>query len=327
MTGTMMALRAHARGGPEQLVYEQAPVPVPGPGEALVAVHAAAITFAELTWDLSWTTKDGRDRTPVIPSHEMSGTVAGIADGVSDVAVGDEVYGLIEFDRNGAAAEYVTVPAGELAAKPRSASHAQTATLPLAALTAWQALVDYAALEPGERVLVHGGAGGVGAFAVQLAATLGAKVTATGRGRDAGFVRSLGAEGFVSTENQAGNQAGDQAGGHLAGGFDVVLDTVGGAVLEASYGLVRTEGRLVTLSAPPSQERAREFGVHAMFFVVTPDPGELARLAELVDDGRLRPVVSQAFPLRDGRRAFESGGPPPPGGRPRPPGKTVLIVR
>ena len=194
-----MALRAHARGGPEQLVYEQAPVPVPGPGEALIAVHAAAITFAELTWDLSWTTKDGRDRTPVIPSHEMSGTVAGIADGVTNVTVGDEVCGLIEFDRDGAAAEYVTVPAGELAAKPRSVSHADTATLPLAALTAWQALVDYAAVEPGEQVLVTGGAGGVGAFAVQLAAILGAQVSATGRARDADYVRSLGAQAFVGS--------------------------------------------------------------------------------------------------------------------------------
>jgi len=162
-------LRAHARGGPGRLVYEEAPAPVPGPGEALVAVHAAAITFAELTWDLSWTTRDGRDRTPVIPAHEVSGTVVGLADGASGVAVGDEVYGLIDFDRDGAAAEFATVPAAGLAAKPRTASHAETATLPLAALTAWQALADYAALEPGERVLVHGGAGGVGAFAVQLA--------------------------------------------------------------------------------------------------------------------------------------------------------------
>jgi NADPH:quinone reductase-like Zn-dependent oxidoreductase len=162
---------------------------VPGPGEALVAVHAAGITFAELTWDLSWTTKDGRDRTPVIPAHEMSGTVAGLADGVTGVAVGDEVYALIDFDRDGAAAEFTAVPAAELAAKPRSASHAEAATLPLAALTAWQALADYAALEPGERVLVHGGAGGVGAFAVQLAAILGGRVTATGRSGDAAFVR------------------------------------------------------------------------------------------------------------------------------------------
>ena len=307
----MKALRAHVRGGPERLVYEEAPAPVPGPGEALVAVHAAAITFAELTWDLSWTTKDGRDRTPVIPAHEVSGTVAGLAADVTGIAVGDEVYGLIDFDRDGAAAELTTVPAAELAAKPRTASHARTATLPLAALTAWQALADYAALEPGERVLVHGGAGGVGVFAVQLAAILGGRVTATGRGRDAGFVRDLGAEAFVS----AGGE------GLAPGRFDVVIDTVGGAVLDASYELMRPGGRLVTLSAPPSQERARESGVHAMFFVVTPDPGELAQLAKLVDEGRLRAVVSQSFPLSDGRRAYESAS------RPRPPGKTVLLVR
>ncbi len=236
--------------------------------------------------------------------------MAGLADGVTGVAVGDEVYGLIDFDRDGAAAEFTTVPAAQLAAKPRSASHAEAATLPLAALTAWQALADYAALEPGERVLVHGGAGGVGAFAVQLAAILGGRVTATGRGGDAGFVRDLGAEAYIS--------AGD---GPVPAGFDVVIDTVGGAVLDGSYRLLRTGGRLVTLSAPPSQERAKEFGAHAMFFVVTPDPGELAQLAKLVDEGRLRTVVSQSFPLEDGRLAFESGG------RPRPPGKTVLTVR
>src|SRR6266566_8420769 len=108
---TMMALRAHARGGPAQLIYEQAPRPEPGPGEALVAVHAAAITFAELTWDLEWTTRDGADRTPVIPSHEMSGTVARLGAGVAGLAVGDEVIGLIDFDRDGAEAQYVVMPA------------------------------------------------------------------------------------------------------------------------------------------------------------------------------------------------------------------------
>lgn len=162
--GTMMALRAHARGGPEQLVYEPAPAPSAGPGEALIAVHAAAITFAELTWDLEWTTRDGADRTPVIPSHEMSGTVAGLGDGVPGLAVGDEVIGLVDFDRDGAAAEYVVMPAASLAAKPQSLSHVAAATLPLAALTAWQALADHAALHPGEQVLVQGapgpGAGG-----------------------------------------------------------------------------------------------------------------------------------------------------------------------
>ena len=110
--------RAHARGGPAQLVYEQAPAPSAGPGEALIAVHAAAITFAELTWDLEWTTRDGADRTPVIPSHEMSGTVAGLGDGIAGLAVGDEVIGLVDFDRDGAAAEYVIIPADPGAQDP-----------------------------------------------------------------------------------------------------------------------------------------------------------------------------------------------------------------
>jgi NADPH:quinone reductase-like Zn-dependent oxidoreductase len=317
MAETMMALRAHARGGAEQLVYEQAPAPEPGPGEALVAVHAAAITFTELTWDLSWTTRDGRDRTPVIPSHEVSGTVAGLGPGADGFAVGDEVYGLIDFDRNGAAAQYVALPAAHLAVKPRSVPHVEAATLPLAALTAWQALADYAALEPGEQVLVQGGAGGVGSYAVQLAAILGGNVTATGRASDRDFVLDLGAKTYVTSESGGAADYGAVA----AQGFDVVIDTVGGAVLDASYELTHRGGRLVTLSAPPSTEKAAALGVHAMFFVVTPDAAALTRIAGLVDEGRLRPIVSQAFPLREGRRAFESAT------IPHPPGKTVLIVR
>ena len=304
-----MALRAHARGGPEQLVYGPAPVPVPGRGEALVAVHAASITFAELSWDESWTTRDGRDRTPVIPSHEVSGTVARLGPGAGGLTVGEEVYGLIDFDRDGAAAEYVTVPAAHLAARPRSVSDEQAATLPLAALTAWQALVDHAALEPGERVLVQGGAGGVGSLTVQLAAILGGIVTATGHAGQRDFVLGLGATSFLAPDAA------------VPEGFDVVIDTIGGAVLEASYGVTRRGGRLVTLSAPPSADKASALGVRAMFFIVTPDAAELAKLAGLVDEGKLRPVISQVFPLRDGRQAFESAS------QPHPPGKTVLVVR
>ena len=309
----MMALRAHARGGPEQLVYEQAPVPSAGPGEVLIAVHAAAITFAELTWDLEWTTRDGKDRTPVIPSHEMSGIVAEVGAGVAGLAAGDEVIGLVGFDRDGAAAEYVVMPAAGLAAKPALLSHVAAATLPLAALTAWQALADHAALQPGEQVLVQGGAGGVGIFAVQLAAILGGHVTATGRSADAGLVRDLGADRFISAGAAPLSQA--------AAGFDVVINTVGGAVLDGSYGLLREGGRLVTLGGPPDQELAGRYKVHAMFFVVEPDADELARPAEMAATGRLRPVISQTFPLAEGQKAFESGA------GPRPPGKTVLIVR
>jgi NADPH:quinone reductase-like Zn-dependent oxidoreductase len=146
------------------------------------------------------------------------------------------VYGLIDFDRDGAAAEFVTLPAAHLAARPRSVSHAHAATLPLAALTAW--LADHAALKAGEQVLVQGGAGGVGSYAVQLAAILGGTVTATGHAEDRDFVVGLGATTFVAPEDST---AGHAAAGH---GFDVVIDTVGGAVLDASYGMTRRDGRL-----------------------------------------------------------------------------------
>jgi NADPH:quinone reductase-like Zn-dependent oxidoreductase len=308
----MMALRAHARGGPEQLVYEQAPRPEPGAGEALVAVRATGITFAELTWDESWTTRDGADRTPVIPGHEVSGTVAAIDSNVTGVAAGDTVYALIDFDRDGAAAEYVAVPAATLASRPGSVTDVEAATLPLAALTAWQALVDHARLLPGERVLVQGGAGGVGVYAVQIASLLGGEVTATGRAASEEFVRQLGAAEFVSAPSPSGTGQPD--------GFDVVIDTVGGEVLTGSFDLLRPGGRLVTLAAPPDQAQAAEHNVRATFFVVEPDREDLSQIAELADRGRLRPIVSQTFALADGRRAYESGS------QPHPPGKTVLVV-
>src|SRR3954467_5169157 len=154
----MRALRAHTRGGPEVLIYESAPAPTPSDGELLIAVHAAAITFDELTWPETWTS-DGVDRTPIVPSHEFSGVVAEVGEGVTDVSVGDEVYGLVPFDRDGAAAEYVCVPAGFVAAKPRTVSHVVAAAAALPGLTAREALVEHAALQAGDRVLVHGSAG------------------------------------------------------------------------------------------------------------------------------------------------------------------------
>ena len=191
---SMMALRAHRRGGPEQLRYETAPVPKPVLGEVLIEVHAAAITFDELKWDETWVTAEGKDRTPTIPSHEFSGVVAGVGGGVAGVVEGNEVYGLVPFARDGAAAEYVVLPGSAVALRPRTLTDTETAAVPLAGLTAWQALVDHARLERGERALVRGGAGGVGLFAVQIAAYLGAQVVATAAPADADLVRALGAE-------------------------------------------------------------------------------------------------------------------------------------
>jgi NADPH:quinone reductase-like Zn-dependent oxidoreductase len=306
---TMQALVAYERGGPEQLRIERVARPDPGPGEVLVEVHAAAITFAELGWPESWTHR------PMIPSHEMSGVVVQCGRGVTDFFDGDQVFGLIRFDRYGAAAEFVTVPAGDLARRPRQISHVLAAALPLAGLTGWQGLHDHAGLRPGEDVLVHGGAGAVGGFAVQLAAQAGAIVTATVRGADDAQIASqLGARRVVDV----GSTAFDAGPAR----YDVVLDTVGGETLERSYPLLRPGARLVTLAVPPSVERAADYRATAVFFIVTPDRDELSELAQLVDCGALQVTVAATFPLADGRAAFESGQM-----WDRPAGKTVLIVR
>ena len=309
----MTALRAHRRGGAEVLVVERAPIPAPGPGEVLIEVHAAAITFDELTWDETWV-HDGVDRTPTIPSHEVSGVVAAIGPDFTGLSRGDEVYGLIPFDRDGAAAEYTTAPATCLAMRPKTVSHVLSAALPLAGLTAWQALVDHAAVQPGERVLVHGGAGGVGALAVQLAEILGAEVTTTVRSDGHHLVSRLGAHHVIDTRTERFD--GEDA------VFDVVIDTVGGDTLERSFEILRPGGRLVTLSAPPPPGKAEAYEVDATFFIVVPDHAELTHLAELVDTSRLRVELAGTFPLEDGRYAFESGRLPR-----RRPGKTVLTIR
>ena len=296
---TMMALRAHARGGPEQLVYEQAPAPVPGPGEALVAVHAAAITFAELTWDLTWTTSDGRDRTPVIPSHEVSGTVAALGRRRTGVAAGDEVYGLIDFDRDGAAAEYVTCPPPTSRPNRGRSSTSETATLPLAALTAWQALVDYAALKPGEQVLVTGGAGGVGATPSSSRRILGARHRDRPRPARGLRPRVSARTAFIGSGRRRLPEQ--------ASGASTSSSTPSAARSSTpSYGLMRPGGRLVTLGAPPSAEQGG--GPRRARHVLRRHPGR-RRADPARRASRQRPaapVVSQTFPLRDGRQAFES---------------------
>ena len=310
---SMMALRAHAQGGPEVLVYESAPRPTPGNDEVLIAVHAAAITFAELTWPETWAS-GGVDRTPVIPSHEFSGVAAEIGDGVTSVSIGDEVYGLVPFDRDGAAAEYVSVPATSVATRPRTVSHVVAAAAVLPALTAWEALVDHAKVQPGQRVLVRGGAGGVGAFVTQLAAALGASVTATVHAPDAEHVLALGAERVITNEQESLDAE--------KGAFDAVIDAVGHETPEALFAALRPGGRLITLQEPPSQETADKYGVTALFFVVTANRDRLAQVADMIDTGKLKVSVTATFPLADGRAAYESGA-----ARRHRPGKTVLVVR
>lgn len=285
----MGAVRLHAPGDPSRLVYEQLETPKPGPGEVLVRVHAAAITRDELEWPA--------DRLPATPSYELSGVVAAVGPDVADVAIRESVYALSGFDRDGAAAEYAIVPQEFLAAKPSSLDHVESAAIPLAGLSAWQALFDHGELSEGQRVLVHGAAGGVGSFAVQLARGRGAHVIGTASSGNVETVRRLGADEVVDHTKTRFEDVVDPV--------DVVFDTAGGDRLERSPAVVRAGGRLVSVAVEPSQERAAERGITAVYFVVEPNREQLVELARLVDRGELRPTIDEVFPLVEARRAFE----------------------
>ncbi|BDG05040.1 NADP-dependent oxidoreductase [Anaeromyxobacter oryzae] len=306
----MKAIRIHRQGGPEALVYEDAPIPALQPGDALVRVHAAGISPAEFTWHI-WETPEGRSRLPLIPSHEVSGVVVAVAPDVRDVEVGGAVYGLTDFFRDGGAAEYVAVRATDLAPKPRSLDHAGAAATPLSALTAWQALFDHARLMPGQRVLIHGAAGGVGSFAIQLARWRGAHVIGTASARNVDFVRKLGADEVIDHEATPFET--------VVRDVDVVLDTIGGTIRERSWSVLRQDGLLVTIVRPPPPEgvagRAR-----GLFFTVEPRRTQLNEISRLIDAGIIRPIVEAVLPLQQAREAYERGI------RDHPRGKLVLAV-
>jgi NADPH:quinone reductase-like Zn-dependent oxidoreductase len=196
---------------------------------------------------------------------------------------------------------------------PASLSHVEAAALPLAALTAWQALVDHAKIRSGERVLIHGGAGGVGGYATQIAAALGARTTVTSRGQ-VDYVKSLGAQTVIDARSDDFDTE--------SGAFDIVIDTVGGQTLARSFLVLRRGGRLITLQEPPDQNKAAQYGIDATFFIVTADRDGLTQLTNLVEGGSLRVTVAKCFPLADGANAFASATLPN-----RAPGKTVLTVR
>ena len=310
---TMNAIRSHQRGGADTLVYESVARPAPGSGEVLVEVHAAAITPTEFTWDPTWTDQQGKSRLPIVPSHEISGVVAQTGPDAVDIAVGNQVYGLIDFYRDGAAAEFAIAKVSELAPKPHKVDHLHAAALPLSALTAWQAFRTHAFLRAGQRVLIHGGAGGVGSFAVQLAKHFGAETIATCSTRNADFVKSLGADSVLEYDRRPFEE-------NLKD-VDLVLDTVGGETLERSWRVVRRGGALISVVEEPPAAQAERFGVSGKFFIVEPNRGQLVELAKLVDDGILQPIVSETFPLSAARRAYEAGS------RGHLRGKIVLRVR
>jgi len=283
--GRMVAAQAYG-AQPASVRLEEVALPSPGPGEALVAVEAAAITADELTWP---------DRSPFVPAHDVAGRVVALGGGATGVALDDRVYGLVGFDRPGAAAAYVVVPAAHLAPRPSGLGPVRAAAVPLAALTAWQALVEHARVEPGQRVLVHGGAGGVGHYAVQLAAWRGARVTATASSRDLGFVASLGASEVIDYADRFEERV---------AGMDVVVDTVGGDVLARSWSALSPGGLLVGVAAQPDPSDPAAAGRRGLYFVVEPDGAQLRQIGRLLEEGRLRPTVGRVFGLSDAAAAF-----------------------
>jgi NADPH:quinone reductase-like Zn-dependent oxidoreductase len=292
----MRAIRLHPPGGIAQLVDEHVATPQPGLGEALVRVHAAAITRDELDWPA--------DRLPAIPSYELSGVVAAIAPDVDSVRVGDAVYGLADFARDGAAAEYAVVASDVIAPKPGAFDHVESATVPLAGLSAWQALFGHGALRAGERVLVHGAAGGVGSFAVQLAHACGAHVIGTVSSSGVEAARSLGADEVIDNTTTRFEEAVEAV--------DLVFDTAGGELLGRSPAILGEQGRLVSVAEEPPGD--------GVFFTVAPNREQLAELSRLADAGKLRPLVDAVFPLGEARAAFARSM--EPGKR----GKVVLRV-
>jgi NADPH:quinone reductase-like Zn-dependent oxidoreductase len=299
----MKAVRLHRQGGPEQLVYEDAPEPELGAGDALIRVHFTGITPAELTWPDTYRNCDGSERLPAIPGHEASGVVERVADGVSEVSIGDEVYALTAFCRDGAAAEYVAVRAADVAPKPKTLDHAQAAAVPLSALTAWQAFFDHAQLAPGQRVLIHGAAGGVGGFAVQIARWYGAYVIGTASSENRDFLLRLGANEVIDYRHASFEEA--------VRDVDVVLDTIGGETRERSWQVLKPSGMLISLPGPiPEREAAahnKRGGKHGVFFVVQPNREQLGKIAALTDSGTIRPVIAETIPLAKARQAFERG--------------------
>ena len=295
----MKAIRIHAYGGPALMQFEDAPVPACGAGDMLVRVVAAGVN------PIDWKMRSGAMAMqlpkpfPITLGSDAAGIVTALGGAVRGFEVGDEVFFYAEFTRGGTYAEYVAVDASQVAKKPRTVSFSTAAALPIPGQAAWTALIETAKVERGQRVLIHGGAGALGAIAVQLAKEHGALVIATASGDGVALVKSLGADEVIDYRTQRFEQ--------LAHDIDIVLDTLGGATQEASWATMREGGILVATAMPPSPERAAAAGVRAAFVFTPPRGSVLAQLAQRVDDGRLRVVVGQELALADAAQAHRLG--------------------
>jgi len=295
----MKAIRIHNYGGPEVLQFEDAPRPTPGSGELLIRVHAASVN------PIDWKVRAGymKDYIPLplpfIPGWDVSGVVEAMGAGVTKFKKGDEVYARPDVAAHGygAYAEYVVVKETETAFKPKSIDHVHAAAIPVGAVTAWRALFDTAGLKKDQKVLIHGAAGGVGSFAVQLAKWKGAHVIGTASARNQAFLRELGVDEPI---DYAKTRFED-----FVHDVDVVLDPIGGDTQKRSWKTLKKGGILVSIVGPPSAEEAAKHGVRSAFLSAQGGSSLLAELAKLTDSGNIKPIVETVLPLSEARHAHE----------------------
>ncbi|MBM0202998.1 NADP-dependent oxidoreductase [Micromonospora sp. STR1s_5] len=263
------------------------PDPEPALNDVVVQVHASGFVPTELAWPSTWTDRLGRDRTPSIPGHELAGVVTALGYGTTGLSVGQRVFGLTDWTRDGTLAEYVAVEARNLAPLPGDVDFTVGASLPISGLTAWQGLFEHGRLQAGQSVLVHGAAGAVGSMVTQLAREFGAYVIGTGRAADRQKALDFGAQEFVDLESDALE---------AVGGVDLVFDVIGGDIGKRSAGLIRSGGVLVSVVGAPEVRPADGLAID---FVVTPDRAQLGEIVRRVRDGRLRTHIGNVADLDD----------------------------
>ena len=290
----MKAMRINdAQPGP-LLIAATLTQPQPGDDELLIRVRAAGVTTTELLWYPTTHTKTGEVRKGAVPGHEFSGVIAALSNGTDGFNVGDEIYGMNDWFADGATAEFCLTQPQNIALKPKTLTHELAATVPIGALSAWQGLFERAKMRSGERVLIHGAAGAVGLFAVQLAHLHGAYVIATAAARDTEFVKRLGADEVIDYKT---SRFEDQV-EHI----DIVFDAVGGKTLERSWAVLKPGGRLVTIAA--DSEAATDQRVKEAFFIVKPDQKQLREVAKRLDAGTLKAFVSAVVRLEEASSAY-----------------------
>ena len=293
---TMKAVRIHAFGGTDVLVHEDVPKPVAGAGELLVRVKAAGVNPVDASIR-SGSRPQLSPTLPLVPGFDVAGIVETVGENVDGFAEGDAVYAMLDLARGGAYAQFAVVKAPEAAHKPRALDFDAAAGVPLVALTAYQALFDTAGLRAGQTLLIQGGSGGVGSYAIQLAKSAGARVIAVASARNQDYMQRLGADVTVDYGSQRFED--------VARNVDVVLDTVGGETQERSFTVLKRGGWLVSIREAPSQALAEQFGVKTTRVLVRPSGRQLAEVGRMFDEGRLRPAALETMPLEQARRAHE----------------------